>query len=268
MNKARTFPAMSVAFLIGAVCLASVAAIRAENIMIQEENMKELKCSLPNDRFRLVESNSPGQLFLSDETIDLKLAFKKGDLNGNVPFSLEIQEVGTRTQGKVAGGMKGWTDTSGKAPLFDLIGTPVKHDFTVDFGGGDEIPVELKNLPVPKRFGTYALILCRGSERQFLGTVARVPAPRADGTIDNVPIFGEGGFVDKPWKAKVYARMGIRGWRAEGSWKAKKDGTPEWEKYDPHVRRSQRGGLQDHVYARGDSGLELAVCSASDASIG
>ena len=44
--------------------------------------MKELKCSLPNDRFRLVESNSPGQLFLSDETIDLKLAFKKGDLNG------------------------------------------------------------------------------------------------------------------------------------------------------------------------------------------
>ncbi len=57
--------------------------------------MKELKCSLPNDRFRLVESNSPGQLFLSDEPVDLKLAFKKGDLNGNVSFSLEIQEVGT-----------------------------------------------------------------------------------------------------------------------------------------------------------------------------
>ncbi len=59
--------------------------------------------------------------------------------------------------------MTGWTDTSGKAPLFDLIGTPVKHDFTVDFGGGDEIPVELKNLPVPMwhRFWPAARITCR-----------------------------------------------------------------------------------------------------------
>ena len=137
MKKARISPTIRFTLFIGAVCFASVAAIRAdENIMIQEDNMKELKCSLPNDRFRLVESNSPGQLFLSDEPVDLKLAFKKGDLNGNVAFSMEIQEVGTRTPGKVAGGMTGWTDTSGKAPLFDLIGAPVKHDFTVDFGGG------------------------------------------------------------------------------------------------------------------------------------
>ena len=34
-----------------------------ENIMIQEDNMKELKCSLPNDRFRLVGSNAPGRYF-------------------------------------------------------------------------------------------------------------------------------------------------------------------------------------------------------------
>ena len=102
--KARISPTMRFTLVIGAVCFASVAAIRAdENIMIQEDNMKELKCSLPNDRFRLVESNSPGQLFLSDEPVDLKLAFKKGDLNGSVPFSLEIQEVGTRTQGKLPG---------------------------------------------------------------------------------------------------------------------------------------------------------------------
>ena len=151
----------------------------------------------------------------------LKMAFKKGDLSGRVPFSLEIQEVGTRTPGKVAGGMAGWTDTTGKAPLFDVIGSPVKQDFTVDFGGGDEVPVELQNLPVPKRFGTYALILVRGDERRFLGTVARVPVPRPDGTIETVPILGEGGFIEKPWRAKVYARMGIRGWRSEGSWNSR-----------------------------------------------
>jgi hypothetical protein len=229
---------------LGTACLAFAATLLAENIMILEDNMKELKCSLPNDRFRLVGSNAPGQLFAGDEPVDLKLVFKKGDLNGRVPFSLEIQEVGTRTPGKVSGGMAGWTDTSGKAPLFDLIGAPMKHDFTVDFGGGDEVPVELKNLPVPTRFGTYALILVRGGERQFLGTVARVPAPRPDGTIETVPILGEGGFIDKPWKAKVYARMGIRGWRSEGSWNAKKDGSPDWERYDPIFAAAKEAGCK------------------------
>ena len=181
---------LSVAALCGAFF---EATLLAENNIYQEENMKELKCSAPNDRFRLIGSNAPGQLFVGNEQVDLKLAFKKGELTGKVPFSLEIQEVGTRTPGKVAGGMTGWTDTSGKAPLFDLIGTPVKHNFTADFGNKDEIVVELKNLPVSQRFGTYALILSRGGERQFLGTIARVPKPRPDGTIDNVPILGEGG---------------------------------------------------------------------------
>ena len=206
--------------------------------------MKELKCSLPNDRFRLVGSNAPAQVFVGDERVDLKLAFKKGDLNGRVPFSLEIQEVGTRTPGKVAGGMAGWTDTTGKAPLFDVIGSPVKHDFTVDFGGRDEVSVELQNLPVPKRFGTYALILVRGDERRFLGTVARVPVPRPDGTIETVPILGEGGFIEKPWRAKVYARMGIRGWRTEGSWNSRKDGSPNWEKYDELFAAAKEAGCK------------------------
>ena len=60
-----------------------------------------------NDRFRLAGSNATGQLFVGTEPVDLKQAFKKGDLSGKVSFSLEIQEVGTRTPGKVAGGMAG-----------------------------------------------------------------------------------------------------------------------------------------------------------------
>jgi arginine/ornithine N-succinyltransferase beta subunit len=170
-QRMHFFPHFGVRFF-AAFCFAFGGTLVAENIMIQEENMKELNCSAPNDRFRLIGSNAPGQLFVGNEQVDVKLAFKKGDMNGRVPFLLEIQEVGTRTPGKVAGGMTGWTDTSGKAPLFDLIGTPVKHSFTVDFGNKDEIVVDLKNLPVSQRFGTYALILVRGGERQFLGTVA------------------------------------------------------------------------------------------------
>ena len=102
MNKARIYPTIRFALFVSAVCFGSVGASQAdENIMIQEDNMKELRCSLPNDRVRLVESNSPGQLFLSDEPVDLKLAFKKANLNGKVPFSLEIQEVGTGPPGKL-----------------------------------------------------------------------------------------------------------------------------------------------------------------------
>ncbi|HEY5814178.1 MAG TPA: hypothetical protein VIT23_16165 [Terrimicrobiaceae bacterium] len=243
MNTPRTPPIVR-AFLLGAACFVLAGRIFADNIMIQEDNMKELKCSLPNDRFRLVGSSAPGQVFLGNEAVDVKLAFKKGDLNGTVPFSVEIQEVGTRTPGKVSSGMAGWTDTTGKAPLFDLIGRPVKHDFTVDFSKGNEVPVELKNLPVPKRFGTYALVLVRGGERQFLGTVARVPEPRPDGTIETVPILGEGTFVEKPWRAKVYARMGIRGWRTEGNWNAKKDGTPDWGKYDAIFSAAKDAGCK------------------------
>jgi hypothetical protein len=217
--------------------------LAADNIMIQEDNMKELNCSLPNEQYRLLRTNAPGQVFVGDEKVNLTLAFKKGNSAGRVSFSIEIQEIGTRTPGKVVSGMTGWTDTSGKAPRFDVIGEPVTHDFAVDFGS-NEVTFELQNLPVPQRFGTYALIVVRGSDRRFLGTLARVPVPRPDGTIETVPILGEGHFVDRPWKAKVYARMGIRGWRLEGSWNAKKDGSPNWEKYDEPFSAAKEAGCK------------------------
>ena len=229
---------------IGIICLAFVSSLAAENIMIHEDNMKVLRCSPPDARFRLIGSNATGQLFVANEPVHLKLALKKGDFRGKIPFSLEIQEIGTRTPGKVSGGMVGWTDTSGKAPVFDLIGVPVLHRFTVDFAGADEVSVELENLPVSRRFGTYAIILVQDTSRQFLGTVARVPVPRTDGTIETVPILGEGTFVDKPWRAVLYARMGIRGWRFEGSWNAKKDGTRDWAKYDAIFAAAKEAGCK------------------------
>ncbi len=244
MNESKIVTIIRRVSLLGTACFAVATTLFADDIMLQEDNMKELRCSLPNDRFRLVGSNAPGQVFVGDERVHLKLNFKKGDFNGRVPFSLEIQEVGTRTPGKVAGGTVGWTDTSGKAPLFDLIGSPVKHDFAVDFGDRNEVALELQDLPVSKRFGTYALILVYGNERRLLGTVARVPVPRSDGTIETVPILGEGGFVEKPWRAKVYARMGIKGWRSDGSWNANKDGSPNWEKYDALFAAAKEAGCK------------------------
>ena len=44
-----------------ATCAAFSATLAAENIMIQEDNMKELNCSLPNDQFRLLSTNAPAK---------------------------------------------------------------------------------------------------------------------------------------------------------------------------------------------------------------
>ena len=76
MNEPRSATIGRRALLLGTVCITFAATLLADNIMIQEDNMKELKCSLPNDRFRLVGSNAPGQVFVGDERVDLRMAFK------------------------------------------------------------------------------------------------------------------------------------------------------------------------------------------------
>jgi len=74
---------------------------------------------------------------------------------------------------------------------------------------------QIQNLPVPARFGTYALVLMRGDLRQFLATVCRVPKPRSAGTLENTPVFGEFAIFDRQesyvTRAAMYQRMGIRG---------------------------------------------------------
>jgi hypothetical protein len=238
----------------GASFLAAPAP--AQNTFLLPANMKELKCDAPNETYRFTGSSSPGQLFLPGEAVDIRLAFKKGGDTGTVDFAIEIQEVGTRTPGKVVQGMEGFSDTSGHAPIFDLIGQPVSHAIKVTFGDEAESQVEIANLPVPQRFGTYALILCRGGTRQFLATVARVPRPRADGTTDNVPIFGEGTFMsgDLDTRAAIYGRMGIRGWRSELAWNEREDGSIDWTNYDKLFAAAKLAGCKIMVTLGGHGG--------------
>ena len=212
----------------------SGAAWAGEAGLVLAPNMKELKCDMPNETYRFAGSNAPGQLFLPDEPVSLKLVFKKGTDNGAVDFAIEIQEIGTRTPGRVNEGMEGFTDTAGHAPLIDVIGKPVLHPVRVSFDDKPETQVDVQNLPLPKRFGTYALVLVRDAKRLFLASVCRVPKPREDGTLENTPIFGEGQFInrDPALRAKQYQRMGIRGWRSELSWSESQDGKYSWDNYD------------------------------------
>ena len=66
-SEVPTKLAFRIMLVLIATCAAFGAPVAAENIMIQEDNMKELNCSLPNEQYRLLRSNAPGQVFVGDE---------------------------------------------------------------------------------------------------------------------------------------------------------------------------------------------------------
>ena len=225
-------------------------AARAQAPLVLADNMKVLRAQMPDTSYRFVGSNAPGQLFYADEPVNLKFVFTKGTDAGAVgDFALEVQEITTRDPAAKAGGAA--TDTSGDAPLIALAGKPLRVPLAVTFGAGAETPVSLANFPLPKRFGTYAVVLTRGAgatqARQFLATLARVPRPNARGTIDNTPIFGEGQMMDDPklidQRAAQYFRMGVRGWRSEMSWIQKTDGTTDWTNTDALFGAAAKNGM-------------------------
>ena len=236
-------------FLTGAIitltiALAPQAIFADERPLVLEDNLKVLKANGPDENYRFVGSNVPGQLFLPNEPATLMFDFGKGSDNGTVrDFAIEVQEITARDPDARAKG--GFTDTSGNAPLIGLEGQPARVPLEVNFNDKPRREFEIKNFPLPERFGTYALILTRGGKRQFLATLARVPQPRADGFVDNVPVFGEGVLIDGDGhRAEYYTRMGVRGWRTEASWNEKEDGTVDWTHYDKLFEAAKRAGCQ------------------------
>lgn len=244
---------------LGFALLAAVAGARAqEGGLVHVENMQALHCAMPTAATHFAGSNAPGQIFGGDEAVTLKLVLAKGQEGGD--YRLEIQEIGTRTPGKVVQGMAGFSDTAGHAPIVDLIGKPVQHPFTVTVDpAAKETPVEVANVAVPKRFGTYAVVLCHGDQRQFLCTLARVPAPRPYGTPDNTPIFGEGNFVggrNLEERALIFGRMGIRGWRSELTWCEREDGSVDWANYDRLFKAADAAGCKIMITLGGMGGWQ------------
>lgn len=228
----------------------------AQGPLVLQDNMDALKCSLPDPASRFTGSSAPGQLFHPAESVNITLALQKGGDAGVVNCLLDLQEIGTRTPGKVVQGLAGWSDTAGHAPIVDLLGEPVVCPLAITFDDQPVKTVEVRNLPLPQRLGTYAVILTRGGQRSFLCTVARVPRPRANGTVENTPIFGEGQFMngDLNLKTAIYGRMGIRGWRSELGWNEKEDGTVDWTKDDKLFAAARSAGCRIMVTLGGMSG--------------
>ncbi len=216
----------------------------SERPLLLEDNLKVLKADAPDENYRFMGSNAPGQLFLPGEPVALKFDFVKGTQPGAVQdFAIEIQEITTRDPDARSKG--GFTDTSGNAPLVALEGQAGRVPLKVHFANNVRAQFEIKNFPLPEKFGTYALMLIRGEKRQFLATLARVPQPRADGSVNNVPIFGEGVLIDHDGRrADYYARMGVRGWRAEAGWNEKEDGSVDWTNFDRLFQSAKKAGCQ------------------------
>lgn len=235
-------------FLLLACVLASLfsnIALADSNVMIKE-NYERLKCNPPDAINRFVGSSAPGQLFMPGEIVDINLVIAKGKDSGIVKdYSVEIQEITTRDPEDIS--KSGYSDTAGNAPVVALAGKPVLVPLTIDFGTDDkvkEIAQTVKNFPLPARFGTYAIILVRGATRQFLATMARIPKPREYGTVDNVPVFGEGQFMNGDFvkRAQMYYRMGVRGWRSELSWSEDQNYKWSWNNYDTLFKAAEANG--------------------------
>jgi hypothetical protein len=237
--------------------LACSNTARAQSQFVLAANMKVLRCDMPNTTYRFDGSNAPGQLFLPGEPVHIKLVLTKGQDQGEVrDFAIEIQEITTRDpEARIK---EAFTDTGGNAPLVALEGKPIAHPFTVRFGDLPETAVEVKGLPVPARFGTYALVLTRGAKRQFLASLCRVPKPRENGRIDNVPILGEGQMMGPAelleTRAQQFYRMGVRGWRSELGWRESEDGKRDWDSYDKLFAAAEKAHCQIMVTLGGHSG--------------
>jgi len=249
MHKHTLKNVAAFAALLGASGALLPSAAHAQAPLVLKENMAVLNAQMPDTTYRFLGSNAPGQLFLPKEPVNVQLAFTKGKDTGTVrDFALEIQEITTRDPEKRI--MSSTTDTSGAAPLIGVEGPKITKSLVVTFSDAAETTMTVPDVPLPTRYGTYALVLTRGTgatqTRQFLGTLARVPNPNPAGTIDNVPIFGEGqmmdGSADTDVRAKQYLRMGVRGWRTEMGWIEKPDGTTDWTNTDNLMSAAANNG--------------------------
>ena len=227
--------------------------VSAQSIVL-DANMKTLGCAGPDKLNRFLGSNAPGHLFLPGEAVNITLALSKD----TGPFALEVQEITTRDPDKRDPSMQGYTDTGGHALLIGLEGKPIAVPLAVTFTDKPEETIAVPNVPVPARFGTYALVLVHGAARQFLGTVARVPKPREGGTLENTPIFGEGAFLggNLDERLAIYQRMGIHGSRIEATWSEREDGTPNWTSLDKLMDAAQTHDLQFMVTLGGMGGWQ------------
>ncbi|MDP7253106.1 MAG: hypothetical protein QGF00_26115 [Planctomycetota bacterium] len=209
-----------------------------------------LNCMETTKQYRLVKGNAPAFLYFPGEKVDLTFSFSNVGAKAEQIYAIEIQGVHTRRPNKA----RIYVDPFGHPDILNLDGKAIRHPLEIESGDEKEVAFEVRNLPVPQRYGTYCLILLRGEgkkkeNRILLGSVVRLVRTRDDAIVENTPVFGEGqifsGFKDKAEAAGAYYRMGVRGVRCEISWRGNKpDGSYDWKQYDELTGALKEGGIQ------------------------
>ncbi|MFW6107060.1 MAG: hypothetical protein ACOC8A_00065 [bacterium] len=226
------------AMVLGALVWATGPALADKEVLITDYNMEVLRCKMPEEGYRLGGSNAPFQLFFPDEPVNLELYFNDAPQK----CAIEIQGIHTRTPDKVEGRH---VDPYGAPDRVTLDGPPIRVEIGARAGR-----FEVHDLPLPERFGTYALVLVRDGTRQFLATACRLRKPRPEASADNTPITIGASLIRKetPDAAKAIARMGIRLLRSSaGDWqKDQKTGEYKWERSDGFYKTLEEAGLKTY----------------------
>jgi len=219
--------------ILAALALGTAGA--APDILLPD-NLKTLGCAAADKKQMFVRSSQPGNVFYPGDSVDITVKVTRGA----EPLKLVrigILEVATR-QNKY---LKGWSVMSAP-PAIELVGARGHCDVPVSIEdkAGATAEVEAKDIPVPARYGTYALTIApNGKNPQFLCTLLRAHKP-VEGFYVDAPVFGEGQFLthdsQKPehirQRALTLGRLGIKGVRIELGWAEGKQGTYDWTRFD------------------------------------
>jgi len=209
----------------------------AEPDLLLPENLKTMGCAAPDTRHMFVRSSQPGNVFYPEDPVDITVKVTRGKRPLR-SITLEIIEIATR-QNRYLKGHSVMTPP----PAVELLGKRAKLDVRVALEDkpGATATIDVKDVPVPKRYGTYVLSVApNGKNPQFLCTLLRAHRPKKGFDVD-APVFGEGQFLThdnrKPelirQRALTLGRLGIKGIRIELGWAESRPGHYDWNRFDP-----------------------------------
>ena len=204
--------------------------------LLQDANLKTLECAAPDTKYAFVGSNQPGNVFYPEDVVELRIKVTRTDQPLR-SVTIEIIEIAMR-QNRY---LEGWSVMS-KPTAVENLGSrgKVVVPVAVEDQSGATAKIDVKNLSVPKRYGTYLITVAPNGQRpQFLCTLLRAHRPKPGFDI-NAPVFGEGQFLTHDdqnpelvrQRAQALARLGIKGIRIELGWRQDERGNYDWERFD------------------------------------
>ena len=228
MRVNSTFACFSILFLAAGV----VMAAQFDDDWRDPDALKMLRCETIEAELRLIGTGENAGLFESGEAAQVKFS---NAANFDRASTLELIGIHTRRIGKGASGNIGQRESP---QLFVEDAAPARQSLA-------EAPIRegvlTIDLPLPERFGTYAIVLERsGGRRTLVAAVSRVfKQARRNAAFPHLmgeftPRGSYGNVAESKLAARVLSKLGIELMRMEGGWKIEQaPGRDDWAQVDP-----------------------------------